>query len=235
MKLKRNAKLAAQWQGWSARFAALQQREKTMVIGATLFAILYGGYSFWIEPAQLQKARLTKNIQQQRTEQAQLSAKLVELAARNTDPDAANRAAIEKAQRDMAALDEEVRDYDRILVPPREAPALLQTLLARHRGLSLVKLATLPPEPLVAPPIAAGAAGAAADALPATMTGNLYKHGIEIRISGRYHDLLAYIADLEGGKQKLLWGGMSLTSQYPESELTLTVYTLSLESAWLVV
>ncbi len=66
--------------------------------------------------------------------------------------------------------------------------------------------------------------------------GNIYKHGIEIKLAGGYGDLLAYVADLEASPQKLLWGGMRLTvKQFPVSELTLTVYTLSLDSIWLVV
>jgi MSHA biogenesis protein MshJ len=66
--------------------------------------------------------------------------------------------------------------------------------------------------------------------------GNIHKHGIEIRMAGNYLDLLAYVADLESLPQKLLWGNMALTvTAYPRSELTLTVYTLSLDPTWLVV
>lgn len=223
--------LVQKWRGWAARFAALQPREKAMVIGATAFAILFGGYSFWIEPAQLQKARLAKTVEQQRAEQAQLSAQLVALAGKAGDPDAANRAALERLQQEKARADGEIGQYDGLLVPPQAAANLLQTLLARHRGLTLVGLATLPAQPLVAVP---GGDEAGANA-PAPMAGNLYKHGIEIRLRGSFHELLAYVAELEGGPQKLLWGGMRLTSRYPVSELTLTLYTLSRESAWLVV
>ena len=48
--------------------------------------------------------------------------------------------------------------------------------------------------------------------------------------------LVAYVAELENSPQKLLWGGIRLAArEYPVSELTLTVYTLSLDSTWLVV
>jgi len=228
--MKPGGPLIAKWQAGSARFAALQPREKVMVVGATVFAILFGGHAFWIEPAQLQKARLAKTVEQQRAEQAQLSAQLAALAGKAGDPDAANRAALERLQQDKARADDEIGQYDRWLVPPQAAANLLQTLLARHRGLTLVSLTTLPVSPLVA--VRDGDEGAD---VPAAMAGNLYKHGIEIRLRGSFHELLAYVAELEGGPQKLLWGGMRLTSQYPVSELTLTIYTLSGESAWLVV
>lgn len=230
------AALRARWLAWSARFAALQQREKLLVAGAAIFVILFGGYSFWIEPALLQKARVQKTITQQQAEQVQVQAQLHALVTQGGDPDAPNRAVLARLQQELAATDRDIRGFDRALVAPEQAPALLQTLLARHRGLSLVSLTTLPPQPLVAPPPKKGDGKPAAAEQPAPAGSNIYRHGIEIRIAGSYHDLLSYVAELEGGPQKLLWGGMQLAvRQYPVSELTLTVYTLSLDPAWLVV
>lgn len=228
------------WLGWSQRFAALAQREKFMVVGATVFAILFGGQTFWIEPAQLQKARIEKTLAQQKDEQAQLQAQLAELVGRDSDPDAPNRALLAQLQKDLADAERDIKGFDRVLVSPAQAPALLQALLARHRGLALVSLTTLPPQPLVATPAGARedgkSGGTEKTAVPALPGGNIYKHGIEIRIAGGYHELMAYVSELESGPQKLLWGGMRLAVQkYPVSELTLTVYSLSLESIWLSV
>ncbi|MDP1525381.1 MAG: hypothetical protein Q8M20_06190 [Rhodocyclaceae bacterium] len=223
------------WQGWGARFAALQQREKAMVISAVLFAVLFGGYTYWIEPAQLQKAQLMKTITQQQGEQAELQVQLLALVKRDIDPDAASRAALEQVQQALADAERDIHGFDGVLVSPKQAPVLLQTLLGRHRGLSLVSMATLPPQPLIAPPTSPEAGTTPAAPANGATGGNIFKHGIEVKISGSYSDLLAYVNELETGPQKLLWGGMSLSSQYPVSELTLTVFTLSLESIWLTV
>lgn len=227
------------WQGWSARFSALQSREKVLVISATLVAILFGGYTLWVEPALLQAQRLAKTVAQQQEEMSQLSAQLTALAAQRSDPDAANRATLEQIRKQLGETDREIHGFDRVLITPAQAPALLQTLLGKHRGLSLVSLNTLPPQPLIAPPKAQAKPGEKpADAdKPADMPGgNIYKHGIEIKIAGGYHDLLAYVGELENAPQKLLLGAMSLAvRKHPVSELTLTVFTLSLEPTWLVV
>jgi MSHA biogenesis protein MshJ len=226
------------WQGWAQRFAALQPREKYLIIGAVLFAVLFGGHTVWIEPAQLQKSRLTKAIAQQQGEQSTLQAQRQVLVAQDNDPDAASRAALAQVQQALADADRDIHGFDGVLVPPRQAPVLLQSLLGRHRGLTLVSLATLPPQPLIAMPDekkALDGKPAEAQRAPEAAGSNIFKHGIEIKIAGSYNDLLAYVNALETGPQKLLWGGMSLSSQYPVSELTLTVYTLSLESIWLTV
>jgi MSHA biogenesis protein MshJ len=226
------------WQGWAQRFAALQPREKYLIIGAVLFALLVGGHTVWIEPAQLQKARLSKTIVQQQDEQAALQTQLMALVKQDIDPDSANRALLAQVQQALVDADRDIHGFDGVLVPPRQAPVLLQSLLGRHRGLTLVSLATLPPQPLVAVPDekkSPDAKPAEVQRTPETAGSKLFKHGIEIKIAGSYNDLLAYVHALETGPQKLLWGGMNLSSQYPVSELTLTVYTLSLESIWLTV
>lgn len=231
--------LQARWQEWSRRFAALQQREKTLVIAALAVAILFGGYSFGIEPGMLQAESLKKTLAQQQAEQAQLQEQVAALAARNSDPDTANREALQRLRAEVAATEGEIGAFGNTLVPPQRIPTLLQTLLARHRGLTLVSLATLPPEPLIELSASdkSGKPGAkpAEEAAPLP-EGNLYKHGIEIKLAGGYQDLLAYVAELDASPQRLLRGGMRLVvRQHPVSELTLTIYTLSLDSTWLVV
>jgi len=227
--------LKARWQGWSSRFAAMQPREKHLIVGALVVAILFGGYSFWIEPGQQQTARLKKSLAQQQTEQEQLNAQLAGLKSQNTDPDAANRAELQRLRDQLAATERDLKAFDRTLVAPAQAPALLKTLLTRHRGLTLVSLNTLPPQPLIDPPTARE--GEKPGATPEPMPGgNIYKHGIEIKLAGSYPDLLAYVNELEASPQKLLWGNLRLAvKKHPVSELTLIVYTLSLDSTWLVV
>ncbi|MBA3033060.1 MAG: hypothetical protein KKF85_07650 [Gammaproteobacteria bacterium] len=235
--------LKALWQGWSSRFAAMQPREKYMVVGALAIAIVFGGFSFWIEPGQQQAARLKKALVQQQSEQEQLNVQLAGLKSQNNDPDVANRLQLQLLRDQLTTTERDLKAFDRTLVAPSQASALLKTLLTRHRGLTLVSLNTLPPQPLIDPPAAKAAregekpatdtTGTTAEPMPG---GNIYKHGIEIKLAGNYHDLLAYVSELESGPQKLLWGNLRLTvKKHPVSELTLIVYTLSLDSTWLIV
>jgi len=230
--------MKARWQNWAKQFAALQAREKALIAAALAVAILFGGYTVWIEPGLQQADRLKKTLEQQQTEQAQLQAQVAALAVQNSDPDSANRAALQQLRNELAAMEREIRAFDSTLVAPKQVPTLLQTLLARHRGLSLVSLTTLPPQPLIDQPVDKTEKGSAksTEEAPQIPGGNIYKHGIEIKLSGSYADLVAYVAELQASPQKMLWGGMQLTvKQHPVSELTLTIYTLSLDSTWLVV
>ncbi|QDX81702.1 hypothetical protein B9N43_10820 [Denitratisoma sp. DHT3] len=224
-----------------------------MVVGAVFFVVGFGGYTLGVEPALIKYRALEKQLTQQRSDLTIATTQLSALKTRYRDPDGVNRAALDETLGKLAQLDQQLHQYDSALVPPGRVPQLLNTLLVRHRGLQLVSLRTLDPAPLLAP--TANEAGkttvkreetaslpspslSASSPLADRERGanNLFKHGIEIKVAGSYPDLLAYLAELEGSAQKLLWDQMKLSVvAYPRSELTLRLYTLSLESIWLVV
>jgi MSHA biogenesis protein MshJ len=229
----------AHWQALSTRFAAYNRRERAMVAVAVVLVAGMGGYTAWVDSPRMRTAILERQIAQQRQEASTLRTQVVELNARMTDPDVARKAALADVRAQLAALDRDRKAYDSILVPPQQAPQLLQSLLARHRGLELIDMRTLEPASLIPRLVKADGAMEAAGppvSVAKVRAGGIYRHGIEIKVAGSYGDLLAYVAELERSPQKLLWERMSLlVKEYPRGELTLTVYTLSLDSTWLVV
>ena len=148
----RGSDLRTQWQGWSQRFAALQPREKILIVAAVAVAVLFGGYSLWVEPGLMRAEQLKKSLDQQQAEQAQLQEQVAALVVRNSDPDSANRAELLRLRAEVAQTERDIGTFGNTLIPPQRIPALLQTLLTRHRGLTLVSLTTLPPLPLIAMP-----------------------------------------------------------------------------------
>jgi len=64
----------------------------------------------------------------------------------------------------------------------------------------------------------------------------IYQHSVEVTLEGSYSDLLEYLAQLEKLSWQMFWGRISVdTEQYPRLRVTLTVQTLSLNKAWLIV
>jgi MSHA biogenesis protein MshJ len=65
-------------------------------------------------------------------------------------------------------------------------------------------------------------------------SGLIYRHGVEIGVRGEYADLLLYLKALEAMQGQLFWGDARLSVDiYPNSILTLSVYTLSLDPKWM--
>jgi MSHA biogenesis protein MshJ len=64
----------------------------------------------------------------------------------------------------------------------------------------------------------------------------MYQHSVEITLQGSYADLHDYLAQLERSPLQMFWGRLSLdAARYPRLQLMLTVHTLSLSKAWLIV
>src|SRR6266508_4631854 len=64
----------------------------------------------------------------------------------------------------------------------------------------------------------------------------MYRHGIEIAVSGSYLKMLNYVGQLERLPAKIMWGNMELQAgAYPVVTLKITLYTLSPEKTWLLI
>lgn len=238
------------WLELAARFDALARRERIMAALGLLFGCGFLGYSLLIEPELIRQTILTKRIAQMAGELTATEAQLVMIQAKLKDPDAINRAALEQGRKELAVLDTKLRSLENSMVPPEKMQVFLESLLSKNRNLELLALRTLPPTPLIERAESAGNGGAVASPQEGARKGektaaakpvvvaapNIYKHGVEIRIAGRYNDLLMYLVEMERMPQHIMWNRLSLvTEQYPRNVLTLTVYTLSLDKQWLVV
>jgi MSHA biogenesis protein MshJ len=218
----------------AARFEALADRERISVFVAVVLVCVYVIFSLGIEPAQRRAQTLGNQIAQQTTELETLRTRLLQ-QNKQADPDAANRTRGEELKSNVDALGETLKAMQRDLVSADRMGALLQEMLERESGLELVAMRTLP----VAPLIAKGeqeqtrSSGSASDPGKAP---SVYKHGVEITVRGSYAHLHGYLARLEKSPWRMFWWRAKLTTN-DDAPLTMvvTIYTLSLEKAWLQV
>jgi MSHA biogenesis protein MshJ len=140
------------------------------------------------------------------------------------DIDAANRARQTAARGELSQLNSRIGQEQRRFTPPDRMRATLAEILERNKRLSLVDLKTL-----AVAPLATAAAG------PGGNPG-LFRHGIELTVSGGYGDLYDYLQALERLPTQLYWGHAELTvGDHPAVTLKLTLYTVSFDRAWLIV
>ena len=227
-----------QWLVYAARFNALARRERAMLAAAVMVGLAMLGYTFLVEPNLLRYENQSKTLAKVGTELKTIEAQLMVTQAQLKDPDAVNRNALLQSRKDLGILDAKLRETESSMVPPEKMQTFLESLLSKNRNLELLALNTLPPKPLIER-VDEKKNDGKAGATPVP-TGkpppNIYKHGIEIRIAGSYNDLLMYLAEIERMPQRIIWNRVRLsTERYPRNEMSLTVYTLSLDTQWLVV
>lgn len=224
--------MKTQWDMLAAKINALSQRERALVLAAVLVCVVALMNALLLDPiaarSRLLSGKMASDLDQLRLVQQQIQA-LERTAV--VDPDAPNRARLAELQGRLQQVNASLEDMQQQLVSPDRMAGLLEDILKKNGQLKLVSLKTLPMSG-----VSSSAAADAAGQAPATGAAELpvYRHGVELKVQGRYLDLMNYLQALEKLPWHILWGGVTLTADaYPQSTLTLTIYTLSLDRTWL--
>lgn len=233
-------RLSLKWRAWAAKFDGLSVRERALSLTMALTLVWTGVNALLLEPALQRKTAAQQNLNSTETQAAALQAQLAALSAQApADPNAALRDKAAQLRVRITEADAALHDFGQGLVAPAEMPDLLEKLLADTAGPRLEAFRKLPVTDVLTLNAPAKdthganttATGAEAAAVP---EGQVYRHGVELTLTGGYSDLLAYLEAVEKMPWKVLWGEVRLeTDQHPRLRMRLTLYTLSLERDWL--
>lgn len=216
------------WDLLVAKIDAMSLRERALIFAAVAFALVATIDSFFLNPLLQQQKRLSSQVVQQQEKMKEIQGQLAALLeAKAADKDAPQRERIRELREQIAQGDTFLRETQDKLVPPERMAHLLEQVLAKNSRLQLVSLETLQVSNFIEQP--------ANDPQPATGK-QIYKHGVKITVRGSYADLTQYLQMLEKLPTQMFWGMANLNVvKYPQAELTLTLYTLSLDKTWLQV
>lgn len=198
------------WQRIAARIDEMSLRQRAMLFATVSLVVVVLAHVSFIEPVLARQKRL---IDQGNRDQSQLASvrnqiqsllKSQEGGAK--DPE---QAALHELEQRLAEVEQTLAQRKQAFIAPSRLPALLKDLLGPGRSVRLETLRLVP-----GAPVEGGT--------------ELYRHGVEMTLTGSYFDLMQYLADLEKLPAQLLWGPVELeVGKYPEVRLTLQVHTLS--------
>ncbi|MFN7665684.1 MAG: hypothetical protein ACK520_10730 [Inhella sp.] len=217
----------ARWRGAWARFTARSVREQLMLVAVLALLVFWLVDALWLTPALAQRkaalAREATLLQGQQQVQQELQSTIQQRAT-----EAAQR------QLELKRLREQwsVLQQQQPQVAQADAArtlALLESLVQRQAqaapagALQLVALRAVPD---VAPPSPTASAPSAP---------RVYRHGVQLVLTGRYEALQAYVQALaRAGELPLRLRGLSLdVVEHPTLELTVDLETLSTDPTWL--
>jgi len=214
-------------QRYADRLDAMSLRERVLIFLAAAVVIVAIVDSALFDPISRRQKVNSQRIHQQEDEIRTMQGQVQAYAQARTGDDAnAKRQRLEKRKLELAALDRELAARRSELVPPERMAKMLYEIVKRNPDIELVSLRSLPATGLT-PSLTAilGSGGLA-----------LYRHGIEITVSGSYLKTLAYVGQLERLPAKIMWGNMELqAAAYPMVTLKIALYTLSPEKTWLLI
>jgi MSHA biogenesis protein MshJ len=221
------------WARVADRIDAASLRERAVIFAAAALLVVAFAETVFLQPEFTGQRRLASDLAQRQGELKGLQQEIAKLVQdRDADPDKALRervsqlrAKVEQAERRVAA--EQAR-----FTRPEQMKRVVEELLARNRRIRLVDLKTLQTQS-----IADAREQVAAAQKPgpvASAERQIFRHGIEITVTGGYLDILAYVSELERLPTQLYWSSIEMAvSQYPAVTAKLKIYTLSLDKAWM--
>lgn len=110
------------------------------------------------------------------------------------------------------------RDLSDIFVNPRDMTAFIKTIL-REQKLHILRLENSPPEIISSEDKKSAA---------------IYRHGLYLEFSGRYHDHILFLKKLENLPWNIFWSELRLHADKPgRSTVSLALYTLNFKPVWL--
>jgi MSHA biogenesis protein MshJ len=224
-----------QARAWMARVDGLELRQR----GLILLAILAAAYVVWesvlMTPLDGRRQVFSNQVAQVRAEINALNSSIQEVAGRSAqDPNAPLRARIELLNGKVADLNEHLEGLTGELIPPRQMPQVLEQLMTRDAGLKLVRLEGLGAAPILEglePDQTEQTAAGGADPVP-----GLYRHGLRLVFQGSYLGTLGLLEEIEALPWRFIWTRLAIeVGEHPEATVTLELYSLSLDDAWLEV
>ena len=231
--------LKAQWQRLADRVDAMSLRERALIFLAIAIVLIVLVNTVLIDPLLTRHKKLQQEITQTQEKTSAMLAQIQTLVKTwNVDPDIALRSRLAQLREQSDQTGKTLEDIQSGLVSPQRMPTLLEDILRHNRSLHLVALKTLPVKVLGEPDttVAGEAAKPAQAQKPTTPESVVYKHGVEITLEGSYLDLLHYLTEIEALPWHVFWGKADVdVEKYPKVTLTLRLYTLSLDKAWLAI
>lgn len=206
-----------QFQQLLLRVDALSMRERIFLFMSVFVCVLALADFVWFTPAQSAHKLLLQRFVAQSAELDRLRGELSTSAVPN-DP---GKVAREELRTLGVRLEELNAEIAGLAPNDQKAPALeqvLQRLLRRHEGLTLLSLDTQKTE-------TTGTSAASTGAPTAGLT----KRGLTLRVAGSYAELVRYVQTLESALPGLRWGPMELKTDRQASELTLQVYAVGVQ------
>jgi len=136
------------------------------------------------------------------------------------DPDLENKEKLAQYIKDGKRLDAQLTKTSTEIITPQEMVKLLEQMLKNQSGLKFISLKNKPATPEFTE------TGSQSDKKGGRVS-SIYRHSVVLQVEGSYHSALAYMQKLEQLPWKFYWQGVKIeTKKYPNSIITLEVYTL---------
>ncbi|MCU4675055.1 type II secretion system protein M [Catenovulum sp. 2E275] len=224
--------LSSQFKLYSEKFSNLNQREKSFISFASLFAIVFISYTIFIEPNLIKIEQAQLKTQALQTDLAQLSQTADDFRnALQVDINLPLNKKIQELEQRLMQTNSNIAKVSDQLVTAKQMSEMLEAMLSQTDSLKLVQLKSLPTENLLEQVYNNSNSGIAtspdSDFRPENIS--LYQQGISLTIEGDYQSIYQFLQQAEQLPWHFYWRKFNYkVTQYPLARLEVELITLSL-------
>ncbi|PKG85249.1 hypothetical protein CXF85_06550 [Colwellia sp. 75C3] len=224
------------WQDGSDKFLQITSREQGLVLLTGLVAIFFIISYFFIDDKSAKIISFDKQSRAMTSGNKTLNFSIKEYqAALKQNPDSDTVKQVAQLEAKLAKIDSQLVHLTTELISPSEMRKALVKLLNLEPGVSLLSFELIGAKPLLDLSVKGKDETDDRASPNAEQLGlNLYKHGIKIKLSGKYFQLRNYLQQLEKLSWKFFWQDFELeVKEYPRSEVDITIYSLGLNKEFI--
>ena len=211
----------------------LSLRERLFLLGAGLFVVVGLWQAVLAGPLTARKGLANEKVLALQDRLSNLDASLSAAAegAGEGMPDQMER--VRALRESIEQRDEEVRVFTTDRVDPTQMRVVLEELLRRQSGLTLVSAVNRRAVPVLDDEETAPGEQPAAEN-DSSEAPKLYRHSFVLTLRGSYVDTLRYLEDVERLPWHIYWSRLELeTDEYPVNDIKIELATLSLDEEWI--
>ncbi len=238
--------MTASRNGWFERFDRLSLRER-LLLGLTAVVLLLFLWWMLVYESLVPKTRSLQQSNQRQASELQALVAARDGIRKRLDQGVHHeqQARIEQLRKQLQLLRQQLDEGTESLVAPEQMFELMRGMIDAAPRLKLLQLRRLAVEPLFRPeqgtetadPVqeSGGQANPAMDEDEEALQEQpaLYRHVMQVRLQGRYADILDWLQQLEQLPWQLMWNRVELTArEYPVIEVELNLSTVSSSRAW---
>ncbi len=208
-------------------------RERGLIF-VTLLAVVFLLWSFLLQNRfDAERKQLVSQEQQIASEQKTLEGRITELTlAMASDPAIARKNEIAQLNQQIVDVESRLSGLSQGLISAAQLPKALEDVLQKTSAIAVQQVRTLPATELrLAAKVVPGANGTTTVEEGGT---GVYKHGMLIRVSGSYQQLLELMREIEALPWRFYWESLDYqVTNYPDATIDIRVFTLSSEEGLL--
>jgi MSHA biogenesis protein MshJ len=230
--------IKAEWIRINDKLANVSIRERAMMLVTLLVAFIFIWLQFVYTPLSKKKNDVIQNMQALDNKIVTTSDLMTQMQNRLThNPNLALREKAQILQKQIASQRQRIEKRVQHLLQPEQMADVVKNMLGEFGHLKLLRIQNLPVEPFLesGKGVKGGSSGQKRQINTNTEEDDvqLYQHGLELEVKGRYFDIVHYLQRLEK-VNGFSWEQLDYkVKKYPVAIVKIRIKTISLDEGWI--